>query len=87
MWMALVIAGVIAALVALVGIVSALTNAYNADAIAAEKAKQTAEELSAAYDDCATSYQEMIDTMSKYEEARNSLDQLVEGTEEYKEAL
>lgn len=87
MWIALVIMAVVAAITLLVSWLIKSSEALNSEAMAAEKAKQTAEELSAAYDDCATAYQEMIDTMSQYEEARKSLDSLVEGTDEYKAAL
>jgi hypothetical protein len=64
-----------------------LTQLYNADAIAAEKAAKTAEELGKMYDEAADKYQNMIDTMSQYEEAQKSLSALTKGTEEYKEAL
>ena len=87
MWIALVIMAVVAAITLLVTWLIKSSEAQNADAMAAKKAAQTAEELSAAYDECASAYQEMIDTMSEYEEARKSLDQLVEGTDEYKAAL
>lgn len=87
MWIALIIIGVVAAVTALVVGIWALSNALTSEEQEAKKAAQTAEELSAAYDECASAYQEMIDTMSQYEEARNSLNQLVEGTDEYKDAL
>ena len=64
-----------------------LTQLYNTDAIAAEKAAKTAEELGKMYDEAADKYQNMIDTMSQYEEAQKSLGALAKGTEEYKEAL
>ena len=64
-----------------------LTQLYNADAIAAEKAAKTAEELGKMYDEAADKYQNMINTMSQYEEAQKSLETLTKGTEEYKEAL
>lgn len=90
-WIIGAILGAVAALGLLVAGITAVTKAlidgYNADAIAAEKAAETAKELGDMYDQAASKYQNMIDTMSQYEEAQKSLDQLTKGTEEYTEAL
>jgi hypothetical protein len=91
MWIALVIVGVIAALAALVAVIGAvskaLSDAYNADAIAAEKAEASARALSEAYNEAKQSYEDMIAAMDEYKSARESLDSLTEGTKEYQEAL
>ncbi len=79
--------GVAAIVAGIVIAFKALSDAYNADAIAAKKAHAVAKELSEAYDDCKQHYQDMINTMSQYKEARNSLEQLTKGTKEYDEAL
>ena len=91
MWIALIIVGVVAALAALVTIIvkvsQALSDAYNKDAIAAEKAEASARALSEAYNEAKQSYEDMIAAMDEYKSARESLDSLTEGTKEYQEAL
>ena len=82
-----IIAGVVLAVGALVLVIKAVSDAYNADAIEAKKAAETAKELGEMYDQAAEKYQNMVDTMSQYEEAQNSLNQLTKGTKEYTEAL
>lgn len=81
------LAGVALVIVGVVAAFKGLSDAYNADVIAAQKAHETARELSEAYDDCKQHYQDMINTMSEYKEARESLEKLTEGTKEYDEAL
>lgn len=91
MWIALIIVGVIAALAALITVIvkvsRALSDAYNKDAIAAERAEASARALSEAYNEAKQSYEDMIAAMDEYKSARESLDSLTEGTKEYQEAL
>mgnify|MGYP003289131660 CR=1 FL=1 len=58
-----VVALVVGAFVGLIAIAQSLTDAYNADAIAAEKAAETARALGDAYTEAANKYQTMIETM------------------------
>ena len=81
------LAGVALAIVGVVAVFKALSDAYNADAIAAQKAREVANELAETYDNCKQHYQDMISAMSEYKEARKSLEELKKGTDEYKEAL
>lgn len=81
------VALVVGAFVGLINIAQSLSDAYNADAIAAEKAAETARALGDAYTEAANKYQNMIDTMDQYTSARAALDSLTEGTQAYNEAL
>jgi hypothetical protein len=86
----LIVAALAALALAAVGIVAtftALSNAYNADAIAAENAAIAAKILSEAYDECRQKYENMISTMENYKTAREGLESLTKGTVEYQEAL
>lgn len=82
-----VVALVVGAFVGLINIAQSLSDAYNADAIAAEKAAETARALGDAYTEAANKYQNMIDTMDQYTSARAALDSLTEGTQAYNDAL
>lgn len=82
-----VVALVVGAFVGLIAIAQSLSDAYNADAIAAEKAAETARALGDAYTEAANKYQTMIDTMDQYQSARAALDSLTEGTQAYNDAL
>lgn len=76
--------------VAIIGLVEAIkftSEAFNADAIAAEKARKAAQGLASAFDEAREAYNKMKDSMSKYKEAKKSLSELTKGTEEYTEAL
>ena len=78
----------LAAIVALVvAVVKGLSDAYNADSIAAEKAAAAAKGLAEAFDEAKAHYEDMVSSMEKYQTARDSLAQLTEGTEEYRQAL
>ena len=91
LWIALAIAGVVAALAILVatvkGLSKAISDAYNADAIAAEKAEAAAKKLGEAYNEVKQEYQDMIAAMEEYQSAKDALGELTKGTEEYREAL
>lgn len=78
--LALIIWGVVSA-------VEAITNAYNADAIAAENAETAAKNLAEAYKTTKQEYEDMIAAMENYQSAREGLDSLTKGTEEYRKAL
>lgn len=78
---------VIAAIAGLVVVAKLVSDAINADAIAAEKAAETAQELGQAYEDAKNKHQELMDSITNYKEAEKALDVLVEGTKEYQEAL
>lgn len=82
-----VVALVVGAFVGLISVAQSLSDAYNADAIAAEKAAETARALGDAYTEAANKYQTMIDTMDQYTSARAALDSLTEGTQAYNDAL
>jgi hypothetical protein len=82
-WIAAVIIGVVAAIAALVAGITKLTEWLNADAIAAEKAQQAAEHLAESYNNCKQEYEDMIAAFDNYKSAREALDNLTEGTEEY----
>jgi hypothetical protein len=82
-WIAAVIIGVVAAIAALVAGITKLTEWLNADSIAAEKAQQAAEHLAESYNNCKQEYEDMIAAFDNYKSAREALDNLTEGTEEY----
>lgn len=82
-----VVALVVGAFAGLIAGAQSIADAYNADAIAAEKAAETARALGDAYTEAANKYQNMIDTMDQYTSARAALDSLTEGTQAYNEAL
>jgi hypothetical protein len=60
---------------------------YNEDAIAAKKAEEAAAELAKAYSNTKEKYEEMISTSDSYKSAREGLDNLAEGTNEYRQQL
>lgn len=82
-----VVALVVGTFAELIAVAQSVADAYNADAIAAEKAAETARALGDAYTEAANKYQNMIDTMDQYTSARAALDSLTEGTQAYNEAL
>lgn len=78
------------AVAAIAAITTALylgVKAYNADADAAKRAAEGAQNLANAYSECKQEYEEMISAMENYQMARDGLDELTKGTEEYNEAL
>ena len=84
----------VAAVVALVAIYAILSTViksvvdwYNKDAIAAEKAAAAAKGLADTYEEAKRKYEEMIAAMENYKTAREGLDSLTKGTEEYADAL
>lgn len=71
----------------IVSAVQALSDAYNKDAIAAEKAKAVAEDLAESYKAIKQEYEDMVATMEEYKTARDALDNLTEGTREWYDAM
>lgn len=82
-----IVLAVIAAVTALVLVFKALSNWYNKDKIAAEKAAKAAATLAEQYDKIKASYEEMTKAISDYREAEDALDKLTKGTEEFEKAL
>ena len=78
--LALVVVGLVAAF-------KAISNAYNADAIAAEKAAEHAKELAEQYNKTKQAYDELKSSLEDYQGAYNSLMQLKKGTEEWRAAV
>lgn len=78
---------IVAAVTALILVFKVLSNQYNKDKIAAEKAAKAAATLAEQYDKIKASYEEMTKTISDYREAEDALDKLTKGTEEFEKAL
>ena len=85
LWLVLLAVGAAVGTVIAVGY--ALVKAYNADADAARETKKSVEELTSAYEDCKAKVEELKNAMSQYDNAVNSLKDLKENTDEYREAL
>ena len=83
----LVLLAITVALAAVMRITYACVKAYNADADAAKEAAQAAQELSAAYNDVKSSYDNLKSSLADYQKARDGLDELIKGTEEWNEAI
>lgn len=83
----LIMLAIVAAVTAVIVVFKLLSNAYNKDKIAAEKAAKAAATLAEQYDKIKASYEEMIKAISNYKEAEDALDKLTKGTEEYEKAL
>jgi len=67
--------------------VKALIDAYNADAIAAENAAERAKKLGEEYDELKNSYDDLISSLENYHSAKDALDELTEGTTEWRDAV
>ena len=79
---------ILAAIVtAVVIVVKSLYEWWNKDAIAAEKAAKSAELLKERYNETKQAYENLISSMEEYQTARDGLDSLTEGTDEFKTAL
>ena len=84
---ALAVGAVSLAVAGLTAIFKGLSNAYNKDAIAAENAATAAKNLGDAYNECKQEYQNMISAMENYQSAQDALENLTNGTKEYRDAL
>jgi hypothetical protein len=78
---------IVAAVTAVIVVFKLLSNVYNKDKIAAEKAAKAAATLAEQYDKIKASYEEMTKAISDYREAEDALDKLTKGTEEFEKAL
>lgn len=81
------IAALVAAIYIFVKAYEGMIDAYNKEAREAEKAHQAAEALAEAYRNAASEYEKFKNTVSNYKSAKDAMDKLVAGTEEYEEAL
>ena len=82
-----VAAGIAAAVAAVVVVVKQQINAYNADAIAAEKAAEKTLELKEAYEETKKAAEEFKQTISDYSDAITTIKDLEKNTIEYKQAI
>ena len=83
----LIMLAIVAAVTAVIVVFKLLSNVYNKDKIAAEKAAKAAATLAEQYDKIKASYEEMTKAISDYREAEDALDKLTKGTEEFEKAL
>lgn len=67
--------------------VQAFNNDIEKNTQAAENAETAAKQLSERYNECKQEYEDMISSMEEYQTARDGLDSLTRGTEEYSNAL
>lgn len=81
------ILAVTAAIVAATAVIYLAVEAYHADAEAAKEAAEEAEKAKEAYDDVKSAYDELKSTIADYNNAKEGLDQLVKGTDEWREAV
>ena len=85
--MILPVAGVVAALGALVLAAKGIYDWYNKDAQAAEEAKENANELRTVYEDLGNNLEEFQGDLSAYNDAKDALSGLKKGTKEWADAL
>ena len=83
----LAIAGLVAVIAGLIAIFKALQNAYNADAIAAEKASKKARELTEDLGKTKEAYDALKKSIEDYDKAQNAIDSLTKGTKEWRDAI
>lgn len=79
--------GITAALVGLVLAIKSATDAWNADAKAAEEAKEKAKELKEEYQELKQSFDDLKSTLEDHQGAVNALKDLKQGTEEWTKAV
>lgn len=88
LWPIALIAAAVAAAIALITVaVKAASDAYNADAIAAEKAAKAAEDLAKSHEEAKQTLEDLQSAFSQYDEAIAALEACTEGTEEWNTAL
>lgn len=83
----LVLLGIAATIAAVTAACVALSNAYNADAIAAKEAADAAKEAATSAEEATNAYEELVSGLNAYDTAVEKLNDLKEGTDEYTEAL
>ena len=79
--------GIAAALVGLVLVIKSATDAWNADAKAAEEAAKKAEEAKQKYQEIRQEFNELKSSLENHQAAVNALEDLKQGTEEWYEAV
>ena len=82
-----IVLGLTAAVAGLTVVLSLADKAYNADAIAAEKAAEAYQRATDAATQANSAYTNLKDTLSEYDKGIKGLEDLTEGTTEYKEAI
>ena len=85
-----VAAGVAVAAVIIAGCAmawQALNDAYNKNEIEAQKAEETAKNLAEAYTETKSKYEELKNTVSSYQSARDGLSELTHGTAEFRDQI
>lgn len=80
-------AAAVAVILILVGTITLLSKAYNADAEAAKKANEEAQQAAEAAQDAQEKYNSLMDTIADYKDAKDALSTLTKGTDEWKEAV
>lgn len=78
---------IVAGITAVVAIVQALDEAYNRDANAAKRANEAAKELKDSNEELTKSFNQLKNSWEAYQTAEEKLDNLTEGTQEWKDAL
>jgi methyl-accepting chemotaxis protein len=70
----LAIGGLVGVIALVITSFKALSDAYNADAIAAEKAREEAKSLADAYNEVKEKYEELKQTIADYKDAQDAID-------------
>ena len=81
------IAVVIAVGALIVGTIHAISDAYNADAIAASRAAEAAAQLTEKYNETKQAYDNLKASIEEYQTAEYALNTLTKGTQEWKDAI
>lgn len=82
-----IMAALAIAITGVVLVVNALSDAYNAEAIAAERANKELKEQQDNLEETKNKYQELTAAIEDYKESESALDKLTRGTEEWKEQV
>lgn len=83
----LIIGGIALAIGAVVGAVNLVSNAYNADAIAAEEAAKKTAQLKTQYEEATSAADKLRLTIEGYQEAIKTMQKLDSSTAEYKQSI
>ena len=83
----LAIGGLIVVIALVVTAIKGMINAYNADAIAAEKAAKSAADLAETYNKVKQAYEELKKSIEDYQNAQDAIDKLKIGTQEWRDAV
>jgi hypothetical protein len=86
LWPYLAVMGGIAVIIGSVTLgIKYLSDAWNAEAIAAEKANKSLKEQKTNYEDTKKAYEELMSAIEEHKTASDALDDLTRGTKEWKE--